>query len=169
MKSLILPILFSVVLLSCQDTETVMQKSANSQAEDTSAPDILSALAGDSTNRQTLALAGGALQLVSGATGSATEIPFGTPMDEIMTIMATILQSRPSNMGVNNKCGAEPLTIAKWKNGLTLIFQENKTDSANSGWKFAGWSLGEVSGKARRLTTTDGFGIGTRRGEMEGE
>lgn len=146
-----------------------MDKSANSQTADTSALEILSTLAGDSLNRQTLALTGGALQLVNGATGSASEIPFGMPMNEIMTIMATTLQSSPSAMGVNNKCGDGPLTIAKWKNGLTLIFKENKTDSANSGWKFAGWSLGEASGKAQKLTTTDGFGIGTRKVEMEGD
>jgi hypothetical protein len=169
MKSLLLSILFSVVLLSCQKTDTTTQKPVSSQTEDTSALDLLSALAGDSLNRQTLALSGGALQLVNGATGSATEIPFGTPMNEIMTIMATALQSQPTNVGVNNKCAAGPLTIAKWKNGLTLTFQENKTDSvgAKSDWKFVGWSLAETSGKAQRLTTTDGYGIGTRRSEME--
>ena len=72
-------------------------------------------------------------------------------------------------MGVNGECGAGPLKMATWANGLTLVFREQDRGNASPGreWQFAGWSLNPGRGAGRAPTTMAGVGLGTTRAEVE--
>ncbi len=111
-----------------------------------------------------LALTSNALQLVNGETGSTTEITFGKPLDQMVETLNKVLQSKVASVGINTECGAGPLKMAVWKNGLNIIFKELKS---NGEWQFAGWYLGKPSGNLKTLQTMAGIGIGSTRQEME--
>ena len=97
--------------------------------------------------------------------GSTREIAFGMPFDQLVEIVNRVLESKPTSVGVNTECGAGPLKMAMWPNGLTLVFGEKKR--GNSQWLFAGWFAGNPTGKAERLTTMAGVGVGSTREELE--
>jgi len=61
--------------------------------------------------------------LINSQTGSSTEINFGKPLDEMVETINKVLQSKVSTIGINSECGAGPLKMAVWKNGLNLIFK----------------------------------------------
>ena len=76
----------------------------------------------ETLNTHKLVLTTNALQLVHRKTGSTIEIPFGKPIDQMIEITTTALQSKPSSIGIINECGAGLLKMASWINGLTLVF-----------------------------------------------
>ena len=75
-----------------------------------------------------------------------------------------VLQSKVSSIAINSECGAGPLKMAVWKNGLNLIFKEQKS---NKEWQFVSWYLGKPSGNMQTLKTMAGIGIGSTLQEME--
>ncbi|GAA3953630.1 hypothetical protein GCM10022406_39170 [Hymenobacter algoricola] len=116
-----------------------------------------------------LALTANALQLVSQPGGSAREIPFGMPLEQLVATVSRVLQVPVASIGINGECGAGPLKMASWPNGLTLAFQQNKSSKAASApqWRFVGWYLGAPAGKGPGLTTMAGIGFGSTRAELE--
>ncbi len=111
-----------------------------------------------------LALTSNALQLVNSETGSTREIVFGKPLEQMVETINKVLQSKVASIGINSECGAGPLKIAVWKNGLNIIFKEQKS---NSEWQFGGWYQGIPSGKLKSVQTMAGVGIGTARSEIQ--
>ena len=111
-----------------------------------------------------ISLTSNALQLVNSQTGSTTEINFGKPIDEMVQTINKILESKVSSIAINSECGAGPLKMAVWKNGLNLIFKEQKS---NKEWQFVGWYLGKPSGNMQTVKTMAGIGIGSTLQEME--
>lgn len=95
-----------------------------------------------------LALTSNALQLVNSNTGSTSQIAFGKPLEELVEITNKILQEKVSSIGVNSECGAGPLKMALWKNGLNLIFKEQKADGL---WQFVGWYVSKPSNNKKTL------------------
>ena len=170
-------IFLSATLIGCQTKENNLPKTTNKEiAQDTvrsyeeSKKNTIDSIATIETKKtHTLALTSNALQLVNTTTGSTIEIPFGKPIDQMIEITNTALQLKPSFVGINNECGAGPLKMASWSNGLTLVFQQTASDTAKSktDWKFAGWYMGIGSDPAQKVSTMAGIGIGSTRTEME--
>ncbi|GAB2707601.1 hypothetical protein GCM10027272_22130 [Hymenobacter frigidus] len=117
----------------------------------------------------TLALADNAVQLVNAKTGSTTTIPLGRPFDPLVRTITNALGEPPARVGVNGECGAGPLKMATWANGLTLAFQAQNRGDASPGreWQFAGWSLNPGRGAGRPPATMAGVSLGTTRAEVE--
>ncbi|MDF1517953.1 MAG: hypothetical protein RQ864_05820 [Lutibacter sp.] len=120
-------------------------------------------------NKQSLVLTSDALQLVNQITGSSNELPFGTPENQLTEIINNTLESKAVNIVVNTECGAGPLKMVAWSNGLTLVFQENNTKSAEpkTDWLFQGWLIDGTKEGAQKLTTMAGIGIGSTLAEMQ--
>ena len=120
-----------------------------------------------------LALTANALQLVNAQTGSTNEISLGRPFEPLVATMTTVLQQPPANVGVNEECGAGPMKMATWPNGLTLAFQQKAPQSAAADsaagreWQFVGWSLNPTQYSGPALITMAGIGLGSTRAEME--
>lgn len=108
-----------------------------------------------------LALSPNAIQMVNQNTGSTKEISFGMPFNQIIETIEKVLQSK-SSVGTNNECGAGPLKMATWDNGLTLLFKEKKNE-----WYFVGWAAKIPKNPKLKLNTMAGIGIGSTREEME--
>lgn len=89
------------------------------------------------------------------------------PQGELVEVMSKVLQAEPKSIGINTECGAGPLKMASWSNGLTLVLQEKKTSTAKE-WQFVGWYAGAPSGAAPKIATMAGVGIGSTRAELEG-
>jgi hypothetical protein len=160
MKTTAFALLLSLILQSCQNNqETKVQTS-----EDT----IVSMEEKKEVDKETiqpkqsLALTLNALQLVDKSSGSTTEIAFGKPLDEMVEIVNNILQSKTLSIEINSECGAGPLKMAMWSNGLTLLFEENEEV-----WQFAGWSASSPTNTLQKLTTMSGIGVGSTRAELE--
>ncbi len=73
-----------------------------------------------------LALTSNALQVVDSITGSSREIAFGIPEGQMIEILTGVLGEAPNSIQINQECGAGPLKMAAWNNGLTVIFQDAK-------------------------------------------
>jgi hypothetical protein len=116
-------------------------------------------------NKQKLALTSNALQLVDAITGSTKEIGYGMPYKQIVAIVRNILEREPAKVGVNSECGAGPLKMASWSNGLTLVFKETKRD--NGEWLFAGWFASKPQPKESKLSTMAGVGVGSTLAELK--
>lgn len=111
-------------------------------------------------NPQMLALTSNALQLVDSGSGSTREIAFGMRFDQLVEVVTKVLESAPTSIAVNTECGAGPLKMASWPNGLTLVFAERK--HGDSSWLFAGWFVGKPTKvSSRKMTTMAGIGIGS--------
>ena len=177
MKLLVCMISFSAFLISCQNpTEknlatkntTVIQNPSNQNFDSTKKNIIKEEISADTSSKikstYHLSLTSNALQLINSQTGSSTEINFGKPLDEMVETINKVLQSKVSTISINSECGAGPLKMAVWKNGLNLIFKEQKS---NKEWQFVGWHLGKASGNMQTLKTMAGIGIGSTRQEME--
>lgn len=169
-------ILISVLLLNCQNKDNQAPKAAIKKKADTlqivedsnqKTTDSVTAIKSQKTHQ--LILTSNALQAINTTTGSTTEIPFGKPFDEMEEIVTRILQSKPISEGINAACGAGPLKMASWNNGLTLVFQKKGVPSveSESPWEFAGWYLSLNPRNTTKITTMSGIGIGSTRGEME--
>lgn len=120
-------------------------------------------------SNQSLSLTSNALQLVNKQTGSTTEIKFGMPINELMDIVSNVLQTKHSSIGINTECGAGPLKMVNWNNGLGLVFKEKKIQAGASktDWLFEGWYTTLSKASAVKPTTIAGIGIGSTRAQME--
>ncbi|ERM81866.1 hypothetical protein P872_06935 [Rhodonellum psychrophilum GCM71 = DSM 17998] len=170
MKSFTLLFFLFILLIGCQRKDersdnSDLDKTSKDTLNSTEKPNILPDSALKPANEKPiLALTSNALQLVILLTGSTREISFGMPLDQMVALMDQVLELEVSNVGLNGECGAGPLTMATLSNGLTLVFQEDKTKNE---WVFEGWYLGEVANSKATLTTIAGIGIGSTRAEME--
>ncbi|MBG6185722.1 hypothetical protein [Flavobacterium sp. CAN_S2] len=177
MKSYILLILLSVIVIGCQNkdnntskipvTPTIQDTVSNMEESKEKIPDSIAIVESKSTHG--LILTSNALQVINKNTGSTSEIPFGKPLDQMIEIINNVLQSKPTTIGINNECGAGPLKMASWNNGLTVVFQNKKSESKTSetNWQFAGWFVGNNSKNSKEISTMAGIGIGSTRSEME--
>ena len=106
-------------------------------------------------SEESLVLTSGALQLVDQITGASNELPFGTPENQLTEIINNTLKSKAVSIGVNAECSAGPLKMVAWSNGLTVVFQENNTKSADLkiDWLFQGWFIDVTKEGANKLTT----------------
>lgn len=175
MKLLFIIITFSTFLVSCQNSTEknkttkntiVIQKPSNEKSDTTKENIIVKEISIDTITKPSysLSLTSNALQLVNSQTGSSTEINFGKPLDEMVETINKVLQSKVSSIGINSECGAGPLKMAVWKNGLNLIFKEQKSKNE---WQFVGWYLGKASGNLQTLKTMAGIGIGSTLQQMQ--
>ena len=175
MKLLFIIITFSTFLVSCQNSTQknkttknpiVIQKPSNEKSDTTKENIIVKEISVDTITKPSysLSLTSNALQLVNSQTGSSTEINFGKPLDEMVETINKVLQSKVSSIGINSECGAGPLKMAVWKNGLNLIFKEQKSKNE---WQFVGWYLGKASGNLQTLKTMAGIGIGSTLQQMQ--
>lgn len=156
--------ILSIIFISChpqekpiQNTETVpdeIAKNTMPKAEN---------------NKQSLVLTFDALQLVDQITGSSNELPFGTSENQMTEIINNIIQSKAVSNVVNTECGAGPLKMVAWSNGLTLVFQENntKSDEPKIDWLFQGWFVDGTKEGVQKLTTMAGIGIGSTLEEIQ--
>ena len=143
-------------IVSLKENKLIITDSTNNnRTVDTSVPQ---------TATQFLVLTSNALQIVNGNTGSTSEIAFGKPLDELVDLTNKFLQEKVTGIGINSECGAGPLKMAHWKNGLSLIFKEQKSDGL---WQFVGWYVGKPTNNSKPLQTMAGIGIGSSRAEME--
>lgn len=177
MKHFTLLLLVSVILIGCQNKDNNSSKiPVTNNVQDTVSiveenkekiPDSTATVESKSTHG--LILTSDALQIVNKNTGSTSEIPFGKPFDQMTEIVNNILQSKPKSIGVNTECGAGPLKMATWNNGLTLVFQKKESESKTpeTEWYFAGWFVGSNSENSPRISTMAGISIGSTRAEME--
>ena len=170
-------IFLSATLICCQTKEKNSPQTTNKEsAKDTARSfeenkkQSMDSIATIETKKTyNLVLTSNALQLVNTTTGSTIEIPFGKPIDQMIEITNTALQIKPSFVGINKECGSGPLKMASWSNGLTLVFQQTASDTAElkTDWKFAGWYLGIGADSAHKVSTMAGISIGSTRAEME--
>lgn len=163
MKSYQILIFFSLIFISCQSSE---KKIENSQQKAEIQKDTLQKA---KKGEQSLVLTTDALQLVDQITGSSNDLPFGMPENQLTEIINNTFQSKSVSNGVNAECGAGPLKMVAWSNGLTLVFQENNTKSAEPkiDWLFQGWYIDGTKEGANKLTTMAGLGIGSTLAEMQ--
>ena len=175
MKLLFIIITFSTFLVSCQNSTQknkttknpiLIQNPSNEKSDTTKENIIVKEISIDTITKPSysLSLTSNALQLVNSQTGSSTEINFGKPLDEMVETINKVLQSKVSSIGINSECGAGPLKMAVWKNGLNLIFKEQKSKNE---WQFVGWYLGKASGNLQTLKTMAGIGIGSTLQQMQ--
>ena len=108
-----------------------------------------------------LALSANAIQLVNQTTGSTKEMSFGMPFEQTIATIEKVLNAKPT-VNINSECGAGPLKMATWENGLTLLFQEEKQE-----WLFVGWAANQPKKPDLKLITMAGIGVGSTRQEME--
>jgi hypothetical protein len=152
----------SIGLYACQNTN---QK----QTQTTIEKDSATSLKIDSTqstqqkeSQFSLALSQNALQIINQNNGSTQEIGFKMPLKQTIATVEKVLKSKPT-LNTNSECGAGPLKMATWDNGLTLLFQEKNKDE----WLFVGWSASHPKNPKLKLKTMAGIGIGSTKKEME--
>lgn len=169
MKSFTLHFLLFITLIGCQRKDEASKFDLGKDSKDTPTPAENANISPDSTlnladEKPKLAIASNALQLVIPLTGSTREISFGMPLGQLVALVNKVLEVEVSNVELNGECGAGPLKMATWSNGLILAFQEDK---AKNEWVFEGWYLGKVTNSKEKITTMAGIGIGSTRAEME--
>lgn len=86
--------------------------------------------------------------------GKALPLPFGSPKAAVLASLERVRGK--AAQGTNADCGAGPVQVASWPDGLSLIFQDAK---------FAGWGLGTRA--AGSVSTADGIGPGTTRAQIK--
>lgn len=111
-----------------------------------------------------LVIATNALQLLNEETGATTDLLFGMEIDQLVDIVNTTVESTYKGDQIDTACGAGPLKMASWENGLVLIFKESKS---SGDWEFEGWLLDAGMKDSEKLHTVSGVGIGSTRGELE--
>ncbi len=104
-----------------------------------------------------LALDGEGLRVVARDSGSTRLIAFGSPEADVVDQIGTVKGGATPERGRNEECGAGPLDLVQWGDGLILWMQDGR---------FVGWAMNApASGGA---TTMAGVGIGSTRAELEG-
>jgi hypothetical protein len=101
-----------------------------------------------------LALAEDGLRLFDGTSESGRPIPFGMPMEQVITTMEGVRGK--AKRSTNPECGAGSLEFANWDDGLGLVFQDAR---------FVGWSLDGRGGAD--VKTSGNVGPGSTRRELE--
>lgn len=86
--------------------------------------------------------------------GTARPLPFGSPQAAVLASLERVRGE--AIQGTNADCGAGPVQVANWADGLSLVFQDGK---------FAGWGLGTRAAGA--IATADGIGPGTTRAQLD--
>ena len=171
MKQLVLVPLLVSLLAGCHNSPDAAQNASTEAVPPVAAPAPAQPAAAPpptvAARPPLLALTSNALQLVSQPTGSTREIAFGMPQDELVGLVSKVLQAEPRSVGINSECGAGPLKMASWSNGLTVVFQEKQAGAARE-WQFVGWYAGAASGAAPKVATMAGVGIGSTRAALEG-
>ena len=165
MKYFQILILLSFIFVSCHPQEKPIQNTNTIQPDEIAKNKMPKA----QNNKQSLVLTFDALQLVDQISGSSNELPFGTPLDQLTEIINNSFQSKAVSIVVKTECGAGPLKMVAWSNGLTLVFQENNTKSTGTkvDWLFQGWSVDGTKEGAQILTTMAGIGIGSTLEEIQ--
>ena len=177
MKSLLVAISLISIFTSCQNA--AKENQADQNKPDIQQPTIKESEASQDVTKQSeipgdtavkiipayrLALTSNALQLVNSMSGSTTEITFGKPLEQMVETLNKVFESEVASIGINSECGAGPLKMAVWKNGLNVVFQKQKSSGE---WQFAGWYIGKSAGNLKGLQTMAGIGIGSTRQQME--
>ncbi|MGB4398986.1 MAG: hypothetical protein WBJ10_06420, partial [Daejeonella sp.] len=96
--------------------------------------------------------------------GSTTELPVGMEMDQVLDVVSKVFATKIPEPQLNSECGAGPMKMTIFENGLVLMFQKGKRNPARM--EFVGWSLNE-SRNGGKLTTMSNIGIGSTRSELE--
>ncbi len=106
-----------------------------------------------------LALSGEGLDFVS-ERGSVRHLAFDTPATQAIDAVARVYSGVAPQRTRNEECGAGPLDMATWPNGLTVLSQDDR---------FVGWSInhGAADGGNAGLATMAGIGFGSTRRELE--
>jgi len=86
--------------------------------------------------------------------GSARPIAFGSPESEVIASLERV--RGPSEKGTNVNCGAGPVQVASWPDGLSVIFQDGR---------FVGWGMGRSASGS--IATAAGIGPGSTRAELD--
>lgn len=152
--------LISIVTVSCQNSEQKSQKSVKKDSVALTGKDLQETYAPNET-KFSLALSSNSLKIIDQSSGSTNTISFETPVDKTIETIEKVLKSKPA-ININSECGAGPLKMATWENGLTLLFKKNKES-----WLFVGWAANEPKIQEMKLTTMAGIGVGSTRKEME--
>ena len=152
--------LISIVTVSCQNSEQKSQKSVKKDSVALTGKDLQETYAPNET-KFSLALSSNSLKIIDQSSGSTNTISFETPVDKTIETIEKVLKSKPA-ININSECGAGPLKMATWENGLTLLFKKNKEF-----WLFVGWAANEPKIQEMKLTTMAGIGVGSTRKEME--
>lgn len=163
-------LLLSLLTAACQSQPDRSTEPATSSANTDQAAAPATTVPPRSASRPAkLVLTANALQLVNTKAGSTSDIPLGQPFEQLTETVTNVLGQPPASVGVNKECGAGPLKMATWANGLTLAFQENSRRAGVAGreWQFVGWSLNSGRGAGPALATLAGIGLGSTRAEME--
>lgn len=66
--------------------------------------------------------------------GTDLRIDFGRAQDGVIETVSRLVGARPTDVTLNQECGAGPVTAAHWQNGLTVNFLEGD---------FVGWTVTE--------------------------
>jgi len=106
-----------------------------------------------------LALSGEGLDFVL-ERGSVRHLVFDVPAKQVIDAVARVYGDVAPERTRNEECGAGPLDMATWPNGLTVMSQDDR---------FVGWSVnhGAADGGNSDLATMAGIGIGSSRRELE--
>lgn len=158
--------LASAALLSAACTRTPAPVDAATPSSPASAPAEPAATEAPSSSQAAtpaaptvhLALSGEGFTFVT-PSGSTRHLLFGEPADQVVEAVSRALGSQPEH-GHNDECGAGPLDMATWPNGLTLVAQDDR---------FAGWSLSPEAGAGMDdgLGTMAGITRGSTRSDLE--
>jgi hypothetical protein len=100
-----------------------------------------------------VAIDGEGIRLVNEATGATRPVAFGAAAESAI-VAATAASGAIRSRGTNQDCGAGPLEIISFEDGLSLHVQAGR---------FVGWS----ANGARAPHTMSGIGIGSTRAELE--
>jgi len=170
LKFLICILIFPLVLMGCQNNSKVSEEKTTQISEEkiqtiNTSKQTEEAVNSSTSEKPLLAITSNALQVVSRPSGSTTELPIGMEMGELSRIVAKILNAPIPEPQVNLECGAGPMTMLIWGNGLNLMFQK-KQGSKSDTLLFVGWSLGEFNNDGT-INTMAGIGVGSARSELE--
>lgn len=164
MKLIIVLFALLVVFFTACNSNTISETEAMT-AKDTFTTAILKKelqpVENEKENPLALGITSNAIQIITKSNGSTSEISFDSPQEHAIEVVTKVLGAKPA-IGINGECGAGPLKMATWENGLTLLFQEKKGE-----WFFVGWSANQAKNDQKKLTTMAGIGVGSTKKEME--
>ncbi len=106
-----------------------------------------------------LALSGEGLAFVT-ESGSVRHFPFDTPAEDAIAAITRSYAGLAPHHTRNEECGAGPLDMASWHDGLTVLSQEGR---------WLGWSVSRAAaaGDAPGPKTMAGIGIDSTRSELQ--